>query len=552
MRSFFRTHGPLILVFLLLMVVYFVGNGAFPLMDRDEPRFAQASAQMLAGGDWTVPHYLDELRLKKPILIYWLQAGSMKIFGQNAFAARFPSAVAMLVTLATLSGVLRRIVGHRRAFWSVFVLGTALLPMYIAKVCMSDSVLMLWVTIAMLCTYLIWRRGASWPMLGLFAAACGLAILTKGPVVLLFLVATLLALWVIDKFTTAPRRFKQVDLDWFLPGMVARCVFVLAIIAAIVVPWVVKLEAAHPGAIATMLGKEVIQRGLEPAEKHAGPPGFYAGTIWATLFPWSLFLPAALLLGCRRRAVPWVRFSLAAIIGPWLFLEIYQTKLTHYLLPAYVFLSMLIADLIVRGRHGTTRELSDLGFRIGVVIWASVVCVGGLSIFAIGRLSPGESARFYLGAITLASFVIGMTIYTAHKLFERRILLASACMGILSAGCVLILWTLVVPQCAALNLPRRVAGKLIELGATRPGQVVMIEYKEPSLAFYQGGTIREESSTAYLESPAAAAQLVVTNRQTLDASPARDRWEIVDSFRGFNVARKPLVWDVVILRRKAE
>jgi 4-amino-4-deoxy-L-arabinose transferase-like glycosyltransferase len=78
--------------------LYLVGNGAVSLWDRDEPRYAQTSRQMLRSGNWVVPRYLDKGRDAKPVFIYWCQAAAMRALGDEAgrgvFAARLPSVVA--------------------------------------------------------------------------------------------------------------------------------------------------------------------------------------------------------------------------------------------------------------------------------------------------------------------------------------------------------------------------------------------------------------------------------------------------------------------------
>src|SRR3712207_6591267 len=93
--------------------VYLIGNATASLLDRDEPRYAQCAREMLRGSpehpgaDWVVPRYLGEIRYAKPAGVYWLQAASMRVFGDaggpGAFAARFPSAVAMPLTLAVVA-----------------------------------------------------------------------------------------------------------------------------------------------------------------------------------------------------------------------------------------------------------------------------------------------------------------------------------------------------------------------------------------------------------------------------------------------------------------
>src|SRR5947207_3207822 len=148
----------LIGVILLCTALYLVGNARVSLWDRDEPRYAQASRQMLESRDWVVPKLLDEPRINKPPMIYWMQASAMgamrriapdeglTIEGRmerDAAAARLPSAVAMVSTLVLIGVVLVRLVGAERAFWTVVVFGTSGLVVMAAKMCLTDAVLLL-------------------------------------------------------------------------------------------------------------------------------------------------------------------------------------------------------------------------------------------------------------------------------------------------------------------------------------------------------------------------------------------------------------------------
>src|SRR5436190_21887256 len=94
------------------LAVYLAGNARVSLWDRDEPRYAQTSRQMLRSGDWVVPRLLDEVRTAKPIFIYWCQATSMKLFGDNDFAARLPSAIALTLTLVMVAVAVYRWTGR--------------------------------------------------------------------------------------------------------------------------------------------------------------------------------------------------------------------------------------------------------------------------------------------------------------------------------------------------------------------------------------------------------------------------------------------------------
>src|SRR5256714_12041347 len=108
-----------IVIFILSAAcLYLIGNGQVSLWDRDEPRYAQTSRQMLQSGDWVVPHFLGEIRTAKPPFIYWCQATAMKLLGDTAFAARLPSTVATLLTLLLMSIALPHEIGRRRTIWA--------------------------------------------------------------------------------------------------------------------------------------------------------------------------------------------------------------------------------------------------------------------------------------------------------------------------------------------------------------------------------------------------------------------------------------------------
>src|SRR3954469_8765036 len=120
-------------VVVLAAVVYLAGNGRVALWDRDEPRYAQTSRQMLQSGDWVVPRLYDEPRTAKPPGVYWAQAAAMAVLGDNSFAARLPAAVAMVLTLALTAAAVWRAAGPTRAAWATLVLASSAMVLIAAK-----------------------------------------------------------------------------------------------------------------------------------------------------------------------------------------------------------------------------------------------------------------------------------------------------------------------------------------------------------------------------------------------------------------------------------
>ena len=571
-----RANLSLILCTILAAAaVYLVGNGTVALWDRDEPRYAQTSRQMLQTGDWVVPHYLDMVRTAKPALIYWCQAAAMKLFGDNSFAARFPSAVSIVLLLVGLSMFLWKKVDPTRAAWTVFILATAGLTVASAKMCITDAVLLLFVTAAQLCLYAVYVGRGSWLVVLTWAVATGLAGLTKGPVVLSMQAMTVVVLgllrlwdWV---FAAAPAMTDKEPRTEGTPGasgsdgrtacsgstlrarllsipahVVAKTIVWLLVVLALTLPWALLAEHRSPGFISKAFSHEVKDRMLGPLEQHSGPPGYYFLSVWVTFFPWSLLLPLAIGLAWRRRSDLRTRFALAAVLGPWLLLEPISTKLPHYLLPAFPPLAFLTADALVRCIGGEIKL--GRAFKTVTAGWAVLV--------AAVASAPWVMYRVYfpvpvLVALSITGLVFAVVVILAVE--SDRLIPAALSMGFGTLLVVAILFGLYLPAADFLRVSPRVARILIDHGVTQPRQVLMLDYMEPSLAFYQGGTMREAGTVGFTTGfkPRFTPWMTVTKTVWDKATPdVRDGFEVVATVHGLAYADRGKWVDVMVLHRK--
>jgi 4-amino-4-deoxy-L-arabinose transferase-like glycosyltransferase len=581
----------LIGVILLCAALYLVGNARVSLWDRDEPRYAQASRQMLESGDWVVPKLLDDPRINKPPMIYWLQASAMGVMRRiapderlsiegrmerDAAAARLPSAVGMVLTLVLIGLVLVRLVGEERAFWTVVVFGTSGLAMMAAKMCLTDAVLLLFVTGSQFCLYAMLRGRATWWVVIAFAVCSGLGFLTKGPVVLAVNATTLLVLGVMRVALASSKSLPvenhgQTSLP-MPPGAVLECehpsthstidwsswifkpLVALAIVVAIVAPWVVLMQQRIPGGLEDTLRHDVLKRMTTPLEQHKGPPGYYLVFFLASFFPWCLLLPTAIKIAWRNRQEPVIRFSLAAVVGPWVMFECIATKLPHYVLPCFPFLAVVTADAIVRGIRGEQRDWLGRGWLVAVGVWAVALIGVGAAPWAAGLKRFGFEQLPYeaMAAVSAAACVVAAMVLVQ---FARRSI--AAAVGWMAGGTFLVMGLLFVtylPRAKFLHLSEEVGASLQSAGATEKGEVYMIDYKEDSLPFYQGGTIRPQSKNTYLatEPPENWPKFLVITREIWEKTPpsARERLEVLKTFKGWAYAAKGRVVEVMIVKKK--
>src|SRR6266516_2055036 len=136
------------LLFAGCVLFHIVGTWSLPLIDRDEPRFAEASREMIERADYVVPYFNDQVRLDKPPLTYWAQLASYRIFGENDFAARFPSAIAAALTALVIFAWGMRLGGEKLG-WCASIIFTLSLQTFVhAKAAVADMWLVLFVTLA--------------------------------------------------------------------------------------------------------------------------------------------------------------------------------------------------------------------------------------------------------------------------------------------------------------------------------------------------------------------------------------------------------------------
>lgn len=331
---------------------HILGIWSVPLIDRDEPRFAEASREMIERGDYVVPHFNDQLRLDKPPLAYWAQVASFSVFGENDFAARFPSAVAAALVALSILAWGSRIGGERTGWWAAIIFALSLQTFLHAKAAVADMWLVLFMTLAHWAGYeLIENRESKienqktkwwW----VFYVALAFGFLAKGPIA-----------WT-PLLTIAAMKYFARDVEVAKLFKFARGVLlVIAIVALWGVPALIR---THGEFLWIGIGRHVVGRSFGAMEGHgANSSGayllllpFYFVTVFASFFPWSIKVPSLTKKLWRARSKSRLRasgdgqidiylLSGAAII--FVIFSVIKTKLPHYTLPAFPLLAVLAA-----------------------------------------------------------------------------------------------------------------------------------------------------------------------------------------------------------------
>ena len=137
-----------IVLFLGCLLFHLAGTWSLPLIDRDEPRFAEAAREMRERADFIVPYFNNQFRFDKPPLTYWFQVASYHVFGENDFAARFPSAIAAALVAVVLFSWAQQLQGEKVGGWAAIIFTLSLQTLVQGKAAVADMWLVLFVTIA--------------------------------------------------------------------------------------------------------------------------------------------------------------------------------------------------------------------------------------------------------------------------------------------------------------------------------------------------------------------------------------------------------------------
>ena len=200
---FSRTTTHYLLLILVGGLLFIPFLGSVHLYDWDELNFAEASREMLDTGNFMRVTINFQPFWEKPPLFFWLQAGSMKLFGVNEFSARLVNAIIGIITLLVVYRIGRRYFNSTFGLLWALTFAGSFLPHVFFKSGIIDPVFNLFIFLGIVYLAAIVRstdskrRSVNALVSGFFI---GLAILTKGPVALIVITLVVVSYLSITRF----------------------------------------------------------------------------------------------------------------------------------------------------------------------------------------------------------------------------------------------------------------------------------------------------------------------------------------------------------------
>jgi len=508
-------------------LVAFAGLWSMPPLDRDEARFAQATAQMLETGDYINIRFQQSERNKKPAGIYWLQAASVSAFSnaeaREIWAYRLPSvAGAILASIFTyIAGA--RLFGPSVGFLAAMLLASAPGLAGEATIAKTDAALLATICMAQAAFIHIYanvreniKTGWGWPIL--LWIALGAGILIKGPIAPM-----------VTGLTGVMLLFRKPHFSWI---KALRPVSGVILLVAMVAPWAIAIDLATEGRFfAEAIGGDMLGKVGAAQESHSGPIGYYFILVWILFWPAAALLAPAAMQAFQTRALWPTYFLLAWIIPTWIFFEITATKLPHYTLPLYPAVAILAARAAAKGVANRRKLVRRFGAGIYLAIG-----------FGVAGLIAGLPLIYGAGEITALCFasaaIIALSATLVSVLFWRGRSMEGAIGAVgLSA---LLAWTLlngVLPQLDRLKVSPRLSAALdaADLHPIRDGAAAaaLTGYYEPSAVFLLG-------TDTVMTTGAGAAEHLAAHRRAAAAVEARNEPEFLAAVRDHAIDVAPV------------
>lgn len=485
--------------------------GAAPLFDVDEGAFSQATLEMFERGDFLTTYLNGAPRYDKPILVYWLQAASVALFGPHAWAFRLPSALCAALWALLTYLFARRAYGEERGLFAAVLLSTSLGVYIIGRAATADALLNCLLAASMFAAWLhlsTGRRG--W----LYAthAAIALGVLAKGPIAVLVPGATTLLFCL---FKRDVKTWLRAVFDW-------RALALFFVIAA---PWYVFILAREGWAfVQGFILKHNVERFGGPLQGHGGSLLYYFPVVLLLSLPYT-----ALIAPVAARVRELWRGDLEAYLLLWfafvfVFFSLSGTKLPHYVLYGYTGLAVLMA---ARGYEMRSQRWALLP---ALVLFAGLLVLPN----ALASILPRLHDAYYHQALGAALARFGTAYFAyfgvaaalvVYAMLERRTALARK-LSLLGLLAVVGLSTLVVPVAGALQEPVKAAALLCR---ERHLDVVMWRLNAPSFSVYRGAPTPTRDPRP--------GDVIVTKASKLAELPKGSAYDILFSRGGIVLAR---------------
>ncbi len=370
-----------------ILIILFIGvfclNLLIPrdLWVQDEARYGEVLREMMATGDWLVPHLNAHPYPDKPPMYFWIVAAFSALLGPGELAFRLVSLLSTLIATIGVYRLGRSLFGVREAFWATAIFSTCFLTQVVGQINRMDMLLTA-LTVFSLSALLRFKENKKITDLIWFWCICALAVAVKGPIALLF--------------TVIPAITWSLWSDGWRGFLSLRLATGISILVAMVALWILMVVMqGQEQYLKTIWHQQLVGRAIN-SWSHKEPFYFYLMLTPILLHPWTALVAQGFHSVRKQSNEKWrllLSFSLVPLIG----ISLVSGKLFIYMEPLIPALAVVAGLAAAQSENHNTvsRWLS----------WPSVL-VSLIFAAAIFWVSLNYPVDFKLASITVAGLVL--------------------------------------------------------------------------------------------------------------------------------------------------
>lgn len=466
----------ILIVFALLLF----GLGTYGLAETSEARYAEISREMFLSGDYLNPELLGIFHFHKPPITYYITTLGYRIFGINEFGARFFLQIAVLIQLVLVYGLANLLYKNRKvAFLSGLIYFSMPIVLISSRNLTTDAYLTTFILAAIYCwQYYVSHKRVM--ILYLFYLLVGLALLTKGPVALLFIIT-----------------YIGIEKIIFKRGFKIGLHHIMGILLCLIVgaSWYVLVMIENPRLWDYFIQKQLISRMNADSFNRAKPFWYYGLLVSGLIFPWWISIIPRFKSKIRS-IVKLPKSSLLLLycsLAVFVLFSAFTTKLILYILPMFWMPAVFIATKIQNMPKLSRKYISLIYVALINLLCLAVI---GIWIFKFPFITSTTYASLIALGILISS-LISYSVIDNNKNYKPALMAA-----VFGAGLLLLSSAVLSDNSALINSTRDMVNFVNHISKDKNKTIVVDDYLLTSIPFYTTAkliTLKDDRDTTQRE-----------------------------------------------------
>jgi 4-amino-4-deoxy-L-arabinose transferase len=455
--------------FLFLFTAFLVliaGLGSYGLAETSEARYAEISREMFVYGDYLNPELLGVFHFHKPPITYFITTLGYRIFGINEFGARFFLQVAIVIQLLLVYRIADLMYKNKRIAFNAGLVYFSLPIVLISSRNLTTDAFLTTFIIGAIYSWQVYSSKDKVGFLYLFYMLVGIALLTKGPVALLFILVYIIINKIILK-----------------KGMHITVHHVLGFLlcVAIGVSWYAMVMLENPKLWDYFIQKQLLSRVNSNSFNRSKPFWFYIPILFALLLPWWLALVPKFKAHIQSllRKLPETKVLLYSSIVLFLLFSAFSTKLIMYILPIFWMLAIIISVEVLEATQ-KTRNIVNVVYAIflGLLFLGLIVCW-----FIKPEIIQVSTINLIVALISVIAFAMVYYFIENDKTFKPPVLA-----GVFGITIILISTSVMAHNSNITNSTRDIVRFIDNVSDVENKMILVNDYLITSIPFYTNDT----------------------------------------------------------------